>query len=323
MLKARVHTFSAEESKAEPYITVSHIVNNFSLRFHRIVMDPPDSLCELPRGVVNGEFHSHHNWQMITYLISGLIQREGVVYDSSHHVLMGGMLDYTLFTSGVGHNEILLSDTLELFRIWVPCFVEYSYGISKSLVFDEYDIPVIREEDNSAELRVLSGSIFEIEGPLQTNPPISFFDLSLKLTSSTPGIYSLILDKEYKQIFLYVWRSSSRTSPTVLLFSNDNNEVTNLHLGTTAALSHFGNTLNLQLSGSTNSCRLLILAVDFEVNEFECLSCSQHLPNSPSHYGEQLSIDLSPVTSTNLSPFRTHIETNIRDRNKCVNLCFI
>ncbi|CAH8515308.1 unnamed protein product, partial [Heterobilharzia americana] len=143
-------------------------------------------------GKESTSFHAHTGVQMITYFVDGAFKTESSMWSYP-------ILGLTRFDADFYHMETPVTDanhsSAELFKVWIP--YEHSTSIQYSQCFSQFytldDVTILREEDNSAELRVLSGSTSGIFGPIETDPPVCFFDLYLKQSSPNVLIAYLCL----------------------------------------------------------------------------------------------------------------------------------
>ncbi|KAA3677856.1 uncharacterized protein DEA37_0004391, partial [Paragonimus westermani] len=145
---------------------------------------------------------------------------------------------------------------VELFTISMQ-----SDGISANPTGDIYskeDMPLLREEDNSYEAFVLAGLLGDVEGPIQTKPPLLFLDLCLKHTSyNSPTVCTIPISESFETVILYPWKCS-RPHPTVVHILST--KIVSLGLFTLAVLSHQGAVIKLRLDEHVGACRLLVLA---------------------------------------------------------------
>ncbi|CAH8850640.1 unnamed protein product [Trichobilharzia szidati] len=203
--------------------------------------------------------HSHIGVQLITYLVDGVFKTPVSSWNSP-------TLEFTKFESECRHMETFVSDvnhsSAELFKVWIHCkpSVSMDYSHHGSQLYTSDDFTVVREEDNSAELRILSGSVSGVSGPIETDPPICFFDLYLQHSSSQCTTYCLPLSEEYETAFVYIWNSSDRKNSVLSIVSDVPNESTSLAMHEIAVLNCVGNLVKIKLHNNANFCRVIILA---------------------------------------------------------------
>ncbi|CAH8848456.1 unnamed protein product [Trichobilharzia szidati] len=203
--------------------------------------------------------HSHIGVQLITYLVDGVFKTPVSSWNSP-------TLEFTKFESECRHMETFVSDvnhdSAELFKVWIHCkpSVSMDYSHHGSQLYTSDDFTVLREEDNSAELRILSGSVSGVSGPIETDPPICFFDLCLQHSSFQCTTYCLPLSEEYETAFVYIYNSSDRKNSVLSIVSDVPNESTSLAMHEIAVLNFVGNLVKIKLHNNVNFCRVIILA---------------------------------------------------------------
>ncbi|CAL8102083.1 unnamed protein product [Calicophoron daubneyi] len=224
----------AEGVKCLHLINKSDTLNPFPA-FHLIKL----RLSELKQHVPLSK-HTHKGLQSVVYVTKGMAL-------SCDQCMKSGDVQHTQFGLDTHRSELPVSeDEVELFKLWI-----YSSSILtriSSCTHSSEDISVVREEDNSAELRILAGSVNGLDGPIETEPSTCFFDLTLSQIRSTVTEYVLPLPERYSSVLVYVYDSyPSPTTAVVHVLTDDVSISTPISLGSVAVLSPHGESVKFRL----------------------------------------------------------------------------
>ncbi|CAH8477771.1 unnamed protein product [Dicrocoelium dendriticum] len=126
--------------------------------------------------------------------------------------------------------------------------------------YDKDDISIVKEEDNGCLTVVLAGSLHGVEGPVQTEPPISLLDVFLRHAyRNRPTTYTLPTP-ECDTAVVYAWKTSSATAQSIVHVSSVGGDTnSSLQLGSVALLKSVGDELAIHLLDHIDACRLIIL----------------------------------------------------------------
>ena len=142
--------------------------------------------------------HPHRGFETVTIAFQGRLQHRDTA--GNHGEIGPGDVQWMTAGSGVLHEELHApafrksGGTLQMLQLWVNLPAELKMTQPRYQTLENADIPVV--ELGTAKIRVISGSLGEIQGPAHTFTPINLWDVQLgagEVNLSVPKDYTTAL----------------------------------------------------------------------------------------------------------------------------------
>ncbi|KAL3318903.1 hypothetical protein Ciccas_002439 [Cichlidogyrus casuarinus] len=247
-------------SEADIELPSTSIIENDRLNYDPFILAEHIGPISFNAGEAFGAIdHPHCGLQVILYMIDGTVIHDDS-FSSRHPIeVSAGSLLYLRSGSGIVHYEMppqLADDSetnLECFQFWVNSPKEEKDATPLLHYFQPDEIPIVRSEDNLAEIKVIAGSVYGVSGILEINPQIIFLDITLK-KSYTSSINLHIFDDCIETALVYAFSPFKELHKAPIVAVCDKP----LSIGQVGVFKDVGTNIKFTILRDLPYCRLLL-----------------------------------------------------------------
>jgi redox-sensitive bicupin YhaK (pirin superfamily) len=196
--------------------------------------DPADYIAGFP-------WHPHRGIETITYMLQGQIKHEDSLGNKG--IINPGEVQWMTAGSGIIHSEMPQSQPIWGFQLWANLPHQHKMMPPRYREITQEQIPII-EQDSSTKIRLISGEINGVKGPVQdivTNP--EYLDISV--TAETTFLHPV---NPTHTVFAYLIQGHAR-------FGSENGSLINAEH---AVLLSRGD--QIQITAGEQGTRLLLIS---------------------------------------------------------------
>lgn len=213
-LEVRQPLPSAKVDFLDPFILLHHA---------HVVLDTDTDLKHVGVGP-----HPHRGFSPVTFVFKGATHHRDSRGHS--HVVEEGGTQWMHAGMGIIHSERPASYEMEIIQLWINVPSKFKFQQPAYFPLAKNDTPVYFNHEKTVEIRVVSGSLMGISGPVPSVTPVNAAMLTLQ-----PGGKVFVEIPEDHNCFIYLLDGKLKLSET--------REVTGLHM---AVLGKNGNGIQLE-----------------------------------------------------------------------------
>ncbi|MBV9438744.1 MAG: pirin family protein [Candidatus Eremiobacteraeota bacterium] len=147
-----------------------------------LLLDEMGPMEHAPQTAAGAPDHPHKGFELITYLLEGEMEHRDS--HGNHGILRAGDAQYMLGGTGLVHSEMPTAEFFRAggrrhgFQIWVNLLRADKALVPRYKDVPSAQIPQVRPAEG-VEVRVLSGEVFGVTGPVHTATPWSYVHATL------------------------------------------------------------------------------------------------------------------------------------------------